>query len=192
VRLFIAVDPDTTARAAISASVARLREHAECRQGGLSRSVTWVAERNLHLTVHFLGEIEDARVPGLQSSLVRPLGIEPAQVGFGGWGVFPSHGSPRVVWIGVTDGLPSLERAHALLGERLAELGLGLEARRFSSHLTVGRVKAPSGGVLRDLVTGGDVPIAARCTVTRCTLYRSRLSPDGATYEALVHTPFQS
>jgi len=192
VRLFVAVDPDTTARAAISASVSRLREHAECRQSGLSRSVTWVAGRNLHLTVHFLGEIEDARVPGLQSSLARPLGIEPADVGFGGWGVFPSHGPPRVVWIRVTDGLSSLERAHALLGERLAELGVGIEARRFSPHLTVGRVKAPSGDVLRGLVDGGDVPVAARCVVTQCTLYRSRLLPDGATYEALVHTPFQS
>ena len=191
-RLFIAVDPDATARAAISASVARLREHAECRQGGLSRSVSWVPEGNLHLTVHFLGEVEDARVPGLQSSLARPLGIEPADVGFGDWGVFPSHGSPRVVWIGVTDGLSSLERAHALLKERLAELGVGFEARRFSAHLTVGRVKAPSGDVLRDLVDGGEAPVATRCTVTQCVLYRSRLSPDGATYEALVHTPFQS
>jgi 2'-5' RNA ligase len=192
VRLFIAVDPDATARAAISASVARLREHAECRQGGLSRSVSWVPEGNLHLTVHFLGEVEDARVPGLQSSLARPLGIEPADVGFGGWGVFPSRGSPRVVWIGVTDGLSSLERAHALLKVRLAELGVGFEARRLSPHLTVGRVKAPSGEVFRDLVDGGEAPVAARCTVTQCTLYRSRLSPDGATYEALVHTPFQS
>jgi 2'-5' RNA ligase len=192
VRLFVAVDLDITARAAISASVSRLRAHAECRQGGLSRSVTWVAGRNLHLTVHFLGEIEDACVPGLQSSLARPLGIDPADVGFGGWGVFPSHGSPRVVWIGVTDGLSSLERAHALVGERLAELGVGIEARRFSPHLTVGRVKAPSWDVLRGLVDGGDVPVAARCAVTQCTLYRSRLSPDGATYEALGHTPFQS
>ena len=191
-RLFVAVDPDATARAAISSSVARLREHAECRQRGLSRSVTWVAERNLHLTVHFLGEIEDARVPGLQSSLARPLGIEHADVGFGGWGVFPSHGSPRVVWIGMTDGLLSLERVHARLGERLADLGVGFEARRFSPHLTVGRVKRPSGDVLRGLIDGGDVPVAARWTVTRCTLYRSRLSPDGATYEALVHTPFQT
>jgi 2'-5' RNA ligase len=192
VRLFIAVDPDTTARAAIWASVAWLRERVECRPGGLSGSVTWVDERNLHLTVHFLGEIEDARVPTLQSSLARPLGIEPAAVGFGGWGVFPSHGPTRVVWIGVTDGLSSLERAHALLGERLAAFGVAREARRFSPHLTVGRVKAPSAGVLRDLVAGGEVRVEARCTVTQCTLYRSRLSPDGATYEALVHTPFQS
>jgi 2'-5' RNA ligase len=192
VRLFVAVDLDTTARAAMSASVARLREHLERRQGGLSRSVTWVGERNLHLTVRFLGEIEDARVPGLQSSLARPLGIEPADVGFGGWGVFPSHGSPRVVWVGVTEGLSSLERAHALVGERLAELGVGIEARRFSPHLTVGRVKTPSVDVLRGLVDSGEVPVAARCAVSQCILYRSRLSPDGATYEALVHTPFQS
>ena len=191
-RLFVAVDLDTTARAAMSASVARLREHLERRQGGLSRSVTWVGERNLHLTVRFLGEIEDARVPGLQSSLARPLGIEPADVGFGGWGVFPSHGSPRVVWVGVTEGLSSLERAHALVGERLAELGVGIEARRFSPHLTVGRVKTPSVDVLRGLVDSGEVPVAARCAVSQCILYRSRLSPDGATYEALVHTPFQS
>jgi len=192
VRLFVAVDLDTTARAAMSASVARLREQLERRQGGLSRSVTWVGERNLHLTVRFLGEIEDARVPGLQSSLARPLGIEPADVGFGGWGVFPSHGSPRVVWVGVTEGLSSLERAHALVGERLAELGVGIEARRFSPHLTVGRVKTPSVDVLRGLVDSGEVPVAARCAVSQCILYRSRLSPDGATYEALVHTPFQS
>jgi 2'-5' RNA ligase len=192
VRLFVAVDPDVAARAAISASVTRLREQAECRQAGLSRRVTWVAERNLHLTVHFLGEIDDARVPGLQSALARPLGVEPAEVGFGGWGVFPSHGPPRVIWIGAIDGLSPLERAHAVLGERLTELGLGSLIRRFSPHLTVGRVKAPVGGGLRELVAGGNVPVAARCTVTRCTLYRSRLSADGATYEALIQIPLQS
>ena len=191
-RLFVAVDPDSTAREAISASVARFRERAERQQRGLPLRVAWVAGPKLHVTLHFLGEVEDSRVARLQLSLERPLGIEPADVAFGGWGAFPQHGSPRVLWIGVTDGLSPLGRAHELLGERLAGLGIGLEAGPFSAHLTVGRVKAPSGDVLRRLVDGGEVPVAARCAVTQCTLYRSRLSPAGATYEALVHTPFQS
>jgi 2'-5' RNA ligase len=191
VRLFIAVDPDAPARTAIAASVGRLREGANRREPDLSRSVAWVDAPKLHLTLHFLGEVDDRRVPLLQSSLACPIGIEPPEVGFGGWGMFPAHGPPRVVWIGITAGLPSLERAHAILEARLAALGVGVEGRRFSPHLTVGRVKAPAAGHLRDLLADPDVSVAAQCAVTRCTLYRSRLSPRGSTYEALVHTPFQ-
>jgi 2'-5' RNA ligase len=189
-RLFLAVDLDETARASVAEAVALLRRRADSLRAGLARTVKWVDARQLHLTLHFIGEIEDDRLPGLRTALEPPLGIGADRLGLGEWGVFPGRGESRVIWVGVTAGAATLGRVHAVLAGRLSEAGIALEARPFSPHLTVGRVRVPSGTAWRDLV--GDVPpVVCACEVRDCTLYRSRLSADGPSYEALMRIPFR-
>lgn len=189
-RLFIAVDLDAPARAGVAAAVARLRERAERERRGAARGVGWVDIRNLHLTLHFLGEIADERVPTLKAALAPPLHLDETRIGFGGFGVFPSQGLPRVIWIGITGGMPALALAHAAIGERLTREGIAIETRPWSPHLTVGRVKVPSGQLwnrlTRELAPGVD----HECVVPACTLYRSHLAPGGPTYDALMSIPF--
>jgi 2'-5' RNA ligase len=180
----VAIDLDDRARAALAGAVGALRLRLESAGGCPPSAVKWVETRQLHLTLHFLGEIDDRRVPAIVRALEDPLPMAPVDLGFGGWGVFPSRGAPRVVWAGVTHGLVALQTAHRLVGDRLQALGLALETRPLSPHLTVGRVKEPVGTGWLDVLAGFPPPAPVRSRFDHCTLYQSRLSPSGPTYLA--------
>lgn len=186
-RLFVAVDLDGPARSAIAGAVQSMRTHLGRRDRRLAAAVKWVEERNLHLTLHFLGEVDQTRMALVQHALEPPLGVDEIDLAFGGWGLFPPAAPPRVVWVGLTAGAAALGQVHGLLGRRLEGAGIALERRPFSPHLTVGRLKTPAGPAFRDLLAGA-APVAAQCRVTACTLYRSHLSGAGPTYEALQRT----
>jgi 2'-5' RNA ligase len=189
-RLFIAADLDDGARAAVSEEVARFRALSERDRHGSTRGVSWVAARNLHLTLHFLGEVDDSRVPSLQQSLAPALDADAPRVGLAGWGVFPPHGQARVIWLGVTAGADVLAFAHAALGSRMREAGLTPESRPFSPHLTVGRVKVPSGLHWNRLAAAAPAAAVCEWDLRACTLFQSQLSPAGPSYRALLSIPF--
>jgi 2'-5' RNA ligase len=189
-RLFIAADLDEAARAAVAGALTRLREWSERDRRGSTRGVSWVRAGNLHLTLHFLGDVDAAGLPALERALAPALDVEPARVGLGGWGVFPPRGQPRVIWAGVTSGAEALARAHRELGERLRAAGMTPEARPFSPHLTVGRVKAPSGTHWMRAVAEAPPCPACEWALHACTLYESRLSPAGPEYAERLHIPW--
>lgn len=187
-RLFVAVDLDERARAALAGSAGMLRAHLESAGGLRGTAVKWVEARHMHLTLHFVGELDDRRVPAIVNALSEPLPTAPVVLSLGGWGLFPSRGDPRVVWAGVTDGVEGLRTAHRLTGDRLRALGLALEPRPLSPHLTVGRVKEPASTAwLAGFATAA--PLApVSCRIDHCTLYQSRLSPSGPSYLVLART----
>ena len=187
-RLFIAADLDGAARTAVADAVERLRARAEQERRGAARGVAWVDPRNLHLTLHFLGEIDDARWPALRDAVAPPLDAGPPRLALGLWGTFPPHGPSRVIWMGVTAGAEGLAAAHAELGARLQAVGLVPDARPFSPHLTVGRVKDPAPASWRDAVLAAPPPAAFSCRVDHATLVQSRLAHDGPTYLAQART----
>jgi 2'-5' RNA ligase len=189
-RLFIAADLHSAARAAVGDAVTQLRDRAEQVRQGSTRGVSWADPRNLHLTLHFLGDIDEARLPPLTEALAPPLALAPPRIGLAGWGVFPPRGPARVIWIGVSAGAAALASAHRVLGERLRSVGMTPEARPFSPHLTVGRVKVPSGPLWGRLTAS--MPSEPLCDwqLEACTVFQSLLSPAGPTYRALLTIPF--
>jgi 2'-5' RNA ligase len=189
-RLFIAADLDGTARTAVAAAVERLREGAEHARRGSTRGVAWVDTRNLHLTLHFLGEIDDAQWPALRASIAPPLGVDAPRLVLGRWGTFPPRGPSRVIWMGVNAGAEGLAAAHAEFGARLRAIGIVPEARPFSAHLTVGRVKMPSGLFWQRVCDAAPAPVTGAWTLPACTLFQSHLSPSGPTYRSLLAIPF--
>jgi 2'-5' RNA ligase len=92
--------------------------------------------------------------------------------------------------MGVTAGAEGLAAAHAELGARLQAVGLAPEARPFSPHLTVGRVKTASGVFWQRVCAAAEAPAAGAWTLPACTLFQSRLLPAGPTYRALLAIPF--
>jgi 2'-5' RNA ligase len=189
-RLFIAADLDDGARAAVAGAVTSLRAQSERERRGSTRGVSWVDPRNLHLTLHFLGEVDEARMASLGKALAPPLDLDAPRIGVAGWGVFPPRGPARVIWIGVTAGADALGSAHAILGDRLRSAGIMPESRPFSPHLTVGRVKVPSGDHWSRLAAGAERDPMGEWTLHACTLFQSHLSPSGPTYRALLSIPF--
>jgi len=155
-------------------------------------SLRLVKANQLHLTLLFLGEVADAQVPAVIGAIDVALELTAFELAFGGSGVFPPRGAPRVLWIGVTAGAASLVRLHSAIVERMRPLELAFDDRPFHPHLTIGRWRGSGGGRrVRDRsarpVSSRDDEAIARLRVARATLYHSRLSSTGPAYTALAH-----
>ena len=188
-RLFVAVELDAAMHSAADAAASQLRERLA---GALP--ARWVSTANMHLTVRFIGHVADDRVPVVLDALEPPLAIAPFDVALGECGVFPSHGPPRVMWIGLQEGLSSLRAMHEECNRRLRPLGLEPEDRPYSAHLTLARLKDPprgSAALVREAIGSVRVP-AARCHVSAATLFESRLSPKGSTYNPRLRIPLRA
>jgi RNA 2',3'-cyclic 3'-phosphodiesterase len=191
VRLFVAVDLDDAARRGVSDAAADLRQACERRDRTLATGLAWVKPSNLHLTLHFLGEVDERQASAIRDTVSAPVPLAPFEIGLASWGLFPSSGAPRVLWVGVASGADAVRSAHRVIGDRLNSVGAALEARPLSAHLTVARVKDGAGRGLRELVAGTPAPPTVAWTVPHATLYRSHLGPDGPRYEVLARIPFE-
>ena len=182
-RLFIAVDLDDAARAAVAAEQQRLASA----MGESRSSIRWVHADHLHLTIVFLGEVPEAQATAVTAAVGRPVDAVPFQMILQGVGVFPNHGAPRAVWIAVTDGATEVVELQRELARRVAAEGVSLESRPFQPHLTLGRWRRSRPSDRRRMLAVATPVVVARTTVSRATLYHSRLSSAGPTYTALAH-----
>lgn len=189
-RLFVAAEPSEQVRASAAASVARLRDRLEA--AGAGGGLRWVPANHLHLTVWFMGEVSEARAGAVLDAIRPALDVPAFDLHLAGFGVFPPSGPPRVLWMGVTGGLEELAAAHDQVGARLAPWGFPPEARAYSAHLTVARIKeAPKGAARAALrqVIADQAADAGLCRIGQLTVFRSRTSPKGALYEPLLRVP---
>jgi 2'-5' RNA ligase len=150
----------------------------------------WTRDSHLHITIWFLGEVADEETAVLIEHLRAPLPVSPFELAVRGCGAFPRSGLPRVLWIGTAEGTAAVVEAHAALAVRLAPLGYLPEARPYSPHVTMARVKEPGRAVRAVRQALADDPAdCGRTAVGALTLFRSRLSPHGALYERLLRVP---
>jgi RNA 2',3'-cyclic 3'-phosphodiesterase len=159
-------------------------------QGDLRSShadVRWVPAGNIHLTLKFFGNIEEAKIETIFHSIETPVRDTPAfSVTAGGIGAFPSQRSPRVVWVGLLSGADTLITFQKSLDVELAKAGFEPEDRPFQAHLTLGRMKSSRG---RDDLVRKMEPYREKMfgevVVERLILFKSDLRPSGAIYTAL-------
>jgi len=155
--------------------------------------VRWVDPESMHLTVKFLGEVPDRRIPELCTALSRIAGrCEPFDLRVRSTGCFPPHGGVRVVWVGLEETTGRLAACQRLCEDTFAEMGFAREDRDFVPHLTLGRVKDPrQASGLRQVVASHAAFEAGTVSVNRIVLFESRLSPQGAHYVPVSHVTFQ-
>ena len=155
--------------------------------------VTWASPGRLHLTIRFVGEVAAPAAEAIVAALAPPIPVPPFEFAIGGFGTFPERGAARVIWAGVTSGLDGLRAVEREVTARLQPLGVPPEARRYSPHLTLGRVRGAAGFRAADLLAAGPADAAlGTAHADAVTLFESRLSPKGATYVALQRTPLSS
>ena len=137
---------------------------------------------NLHITVKFLGQVDEDKLTAIGDELARALAPVPRfRLELRGMGVFPSARKANVVWVGVDDasqGLASVAAAVEGVGERF---GFAREQRAFTGHVTVGRAKGRGVDARRalDAFAGRDF---GGTTVGEVHIYESRLGGEGSTY----------
>ena len=178
-RLFTAIELD----AAVQRELTRWIEAERRERDG----VRWCPPDQLHITLKFLGEVPPQRL-GDVTRIVEDAAaaLAPADIVISVIGVFPGPHAPRILWAGVTDAAgvcaAFVQRADA----PLAALGIPLETRPFSPHITLARGKSPDGSrTLRRILASAAPPKSVSQRIQRVTLFESRLGPRGPQYTAL-------
>ena len=161
---------------------------------GLRSRLAWTRPGNRHLTLKFLGDVDEAVLPGVADALAGVC-WEAFEMRGGGAGVFPSQGGPgrprppRVLWVGLDRGAAHCARLARSVDLALEPLGFGPEKRPFRAHLTLARIRRPErddwDALARDLA---GLPWPA-FTAREMVLWRSVLSAEGPTYTRLESFP---
>lgn len=149
----------------------------------IEAQVSWAKAPNIHLTLKFLGGVEASRIQRVGKALERAANeISPFEVEVGGAGCFPSTRSPRVMWIGVSTVPEPLQQLYANIEDELAREGFERDKRKFSPHLTIGRIRTPhnSARVAEALIAAGFE--SEMFVATEVILMRSDLKATGSIY----------
>ncbi len=158
----------------------------------LGRSMTgvirWVKPESIHLTLKFFGNITEREIRSIRDALeskARELG--PVDLSIGTLGVFPNLSRPRVLWVGVTEGMKELADLQAQVETALEAAGFAREERPFRPHLTIGRMKGERRIDGLDKAVEDHKGFAAgRFTAAEMVLFRSDLKPAGPVYTPLA------
>lgn len=179
IRTFIAIE--------IPASIQQQIALLQNRLKSVGEGISWVKTNNIHLTLKFLGDVPAKLMQQVIEATenactdVSTFGLEIKGTGF-----FPDAKRPRVLWVGCEENSGSMQKIHQNLNLKLSVLGFEKDTRRFSPHLTIGRVK--------DYRNLGDIPHLMQNTnfstekfvVTEVIVMKSQLHPAGSIYTPLA------
>lgn len=176
-RLFIGLElPDTVTNTLLS----------------LHRTITgarWQSAEQLHLTLRFIGQVDDAMAQAIHQTLTR---VEAARFDIALQRIScqgnPNH--PRTLWAGVRPTAP-LVTLHSEIGNQLSTVGLTPENRRYRPHVTLARFRKNAASVANFLAAHGDLDLPA-FTVTHFTLFKSTVSQDGSRYDVIERYPLSA
>ncbi len=178
IRVFIAVVLPSQVRQKIAAARVELQPRVP--------NLHWVAERNLHYTLKFLGDIDEAQIDALADALAQRLRPFPrCIISAKGLGAFPDLKRPRILWVGLAGGAPITLASG--VEAALEPLGFMPENRSPKPHVTIGRWRQ-SGGPPRDLaqeIENWRNVEFGEFQVSEVIIFRSVLNPQGAQHEKL-------
>ncbi len=177
-RLFVAVPLPDDVRHALSTLIR------EAAPGGLPGRV--VPPANWHVTLRFLGDVDDLGRDRLLRELQAAGLGDPFVVDWGGLGAFPRPGRATVLWVAADRGAADLSRLAVDVEEAAVAAGFPHEDRPFRSHLTLSRIR-PHQDVAPLLESTSPFDLAM--TVDRVAVYRSHLGRGGARYEEIEEFP---
>jgi len=181
IRTFIAVDVDDDTRDRLILLQERLAAH-----GG--DAVKWVEPDNLHVTLLFLGEVEDREVIAVCRTVSRVCAEHDAfTMSVEKVGCFPNARRPRVLWAGVGEGAAELIALHAALEGPLLELGCyRREERQYTPHITLGRVKPDKMSFkLSEAIAKHQAWTAGQTAVREVLVMSSNLTGGGPQYTVM-------
>ena len=181
IRTFIAIElPEE-----IIYTISKVQE--EIKSYGLK--IRWVRPENIHLTLKFLGDIQEADTEKVARAVSESVtGYHPISLAVKGIGVFPGIKRPRVLWLGISKQIDLLIALQRTLDEKLEAIGFPKEKRPFRGHLTLGRIKDKIDPKrLNDILKEFTKFESEHFFAHRIILYKSELKPKGAVYTKLVN-----
>lgn len=162
----------------------RIKEHAQrVREVVPDAAASWSRPENIHLTMKFFGNLDQAQTPVISDVLARvakefwPIGIV-----VDGTGVFPRPSRPQVLWIGIDDRRGDLGKLQKRIEDECAREGFPKEDRAFRPHLTIARIRKPNNAnrLAEAHLRVEFAPV--ELVLNELVLFRSELSPKGSRY----------
>ncbi len=187
IRCFIAIEIPAEIQTALSRTITRAQVN---RTSGFRP----VRPESIHLTLKFLGDVEQEKLPGITAGLAELCTqVESFNYQVRGLGVFPTWDRPRTIWAGLQYP-PALTDLYRLVDEFTTNAGFPGESRKFSPHLTLARVSEQADALilrqkiqtLKSLTETSFGEVHA----TQLTFFRSILQPGGSVYQSISVHPF--
>jgi len=189
IRSFLAVDIQEPLISHIQSNQTQLKQL-------LPESIRWVNVKNIHITIKFIGNLNIAHIPAVQKELEDGLVsfaefiLQPTELG-----LFPNSHKPQVIWMGINNPAP-LTHIFRITEKIFQNHGYPTEKRKFTPHLTLGRIKKPlTSEEIITMINGLDA-ISFReekaMKVSKVNLYKSRLTPSGPEYSEIFHIKFKT
>ena len=145
------------------------------------RGVRWLDQRQMHLTLAFLGDVT-AETQETLSEKLRAISWKPFFLPIVGLGTFPTKGWPKIIWVGVGTGHPHLFQLHKRVQEAILAASLEPDLRGFHPHVTLARCRDVSPQTIKSfLKTHADFD-AGLIHVESFLLNSSQLTPAGSIY----------
>jgi RNA 2',3'-cyclic 3'-phosphodiesterase len=180
IRAFIAVEIDSASKQKISGLINDLKQ--------TNADVRWASENQMHLTLKFLGNIEQGKISLISAAIKTITGhIREFDLSFSGIGAFPAINRPRLIWAGIDKGSNELRMIAGLIEKEMGILGFDKEGRDYKAHLTLGRVGSQKK--IKDLtkkMAELEFKFDPDTKVNKLVLFQSTLTPKGT-----IHTPLQ-
>lgn len=148
------------------------------------KDVRWVAPRNMHLTLAFLGELDSVQGADLHAAL-NTLRFDPFDLQLAGVDCFESRGKVRVLWTGVDGGRVALCHLQHKIMTALERAGLEPERRKFKPHVTLSYLNRFPKEKLLDYISENNRFKTESFKVSHFSLFQSHLTQHGAEYEVL-------
>ncbi len=182
-RCFIAIELEDF----IVNNLSALRKQLQTELWGHDKGLKWVKSDNMHLTIKFLGDIDDSKINEVCKSCDKAAQAhEQFDIELGEVGTFPPHGAARVIWAGLTSGQDQLKGLYNSVEEELDKLEIPKEGRKFNPHATLARIKlAETGKYACNIVENLHVLPFGCQGVESLTIFNSTLEPDGPSYEVI-------
>jgi RNA 2',3'-cyclic 3'-phosphodiesterase len=195
-RAFIAIQLSDEMKRQIGSVQAELkREVSGSGRRGKAVKIGWTQPEGIHLTLKFLGDIQETQVEALREILHRVAApARPFTLEARGLGAFPTPRAPRVIWLGLhgsNDDMAELQRLQVAVEDGVASLGFPKEALAFTPHLTLARIRdRVEAGALEPVLTAQQNRVVGKFAASSVKLIKSELRPSGAVYTTLVEVPF--
>lgn len=169
IRLFVGIEPPES-----------IKKRLLLLKGGIPNA-RWIQKENLHLTLQFIGEVEESQAVEIDEALLR---IETAafDITLSGVGFFGSR-QPRILWTGA-EKTAELEFLFKKVEAALMQTGIEPEGRKFNPHITIARLKGARKRQVMDFVSNNSLFKSDMFHVKHFTLFSSMLSHKGAQYTA--------
>jgi 2'-5' RNA ligase len=180
IRTFIAVELSDGIKREIGRVISELKRSGE--------NIKWVKPGNMHITLKFLGNVKEEKIPQINNKLIavsKEFGA--FDINIHETGVFPGWRNPRVLWAGIDSGKERLKSLSERIEAGMMDIGFEKEKREFKAHLTIGRVKHIKNKKKFEQIVSSTRFTKVFMRISEICVFKSTLTPLGAVYEKLFY-----